>query len=282
MAAQATRALKTDCRWVVTATPIQNRLSELFSLFRFLRLYPYGEHNGLEWETKDPEVAVQKLKKLLGFTMLRRLNHILHLPKRTDKVIPLELNEEDQARYNLAKQATVQYLDGIISSMTPGNGYVNAISKINALRMVCNLGCSIIPGNTPLDSTLKKPDMRLLDDAFGIVDELLADEDSTGISSSCTICGVLISTGNSPVHRVASTKGSELGSSKDFTQCRSCLSDTIGRLDSPCDAPASQASGSSSSTKIKALVRDLQAQRQATKRSAYIYIYTHINWVESG
>lgn len=268
MAAQATCSLKTDRRWVVTATPIQNRLSELFSLFRFLRLYPYGEHNGLEWETKDPDLAVQRLKKLLGFTMLRRLNHILHLPERTDIVIPLKLDDQDQARYDLAKQTTVQYLDDIISFKTPGNGYVNAISKINALRMVCNLGCSTSSGTitTLQASTPKESDMRLFNDTLGIVDELSADDDSTGMPSTCTICGILISTGNPPAHLVSSTRDYELRSSQHSTQCRSCLSDTIGRLDSPCDAPASQVSGGASSTKIKALVRDLQDQKQATKR----------------
>lgn len=299
VAFQATFALVADCRWVITATPIQNHPSELFSLFRFLRLYPYNEYRSLELVSENPEVAVEKLKQLLRFTMLRRLKDILHLPTRTDMVIPLDLNGKDRARYNLAKRATIKYLDDIINSETAGNGYVNAISKINALRMVCNLGCSDPPRDA-VTPAYRSPgaSMRDFDGPFCFRDNPLGDDEATGSPSTCTVCGTLSL--DLPMHasegrfssRVTGARPSKLINSETLSQCRSCFADAIGTMGSSHEgSPKSQldphvlssitlqgnrGSNTAYSTKIKALVSDLKTQRQASKRSVYICISTKL------
>lgn len=284
--AKAARALNADRRWVVTATPIQNHISELFSLFRFLRLYPYDGHRAYMPESETPEQATERLKKLLGFTMLRRLNHILALPKRTDTVIPLELDPNDAAKYNMAKQATIQYLDDIISSETVVNGYMNAISKINALRIICNLGCSMNPWDKNLsDSASKCSSAEQIDGPLVLMDEVSADDGLNGLSSTCVTCANMISASTIPSsgHDLQSKKPSEL--SDDFGRCWSCFSDVIGAVRTPQDSvlqsqqdfqpPCTESfqaySGSNFvfSTKVKALVTDLRFQRQAAKRSVY-------------
>lgn len=272
---------------MVTATPIQNRLSELFSLLQFLRLYPYNEQRSLTWESKNPDQAIERLKKLLGFIMLRRLKSILHLPERTDIMIPIEFDDQDEAKYNQAKRATIQYLDEIISSEAGGNGYLNAISKINALRMVCNLGFSTDPKVDPV-SPRSSSEAQLDAGDFDAANEFI-DGDSAEPISTCKICGILITTSPSPgpenclAQRAASTGPAELIIGKDSTQCWSCLSDSIGTLASSHNrAPmlqlesqllfngareGNQKSSRVFSTKVKALVDDLKIQRQAKKRS---------------
>lgn len=42
--AQAAFALAARYRWSLTGTPLQNRVTELYSLVRFLRLYPYAHY----------------------------------------------------------------------------------------------------------------------------------------------------------------------------------------------------------------------------------------------
>lgn len=241
-------------------------------------------------ESETPEQATERLKKLLGFTMLRRLNHILALPKRTDTVIPLELDAKDAAKYNLAKQATIQYLDDIISSETVVNGYMNAISKINALRIICNLGCSINPShNSLLDSVSQCSNAEQIDGTSILMDEFSANDGFNRLSSACMICANMVSASTIPSsgHALQSKRPSDLDppSSDDFGRCWSCFSDAIGaprtpqdsvlqtKQDSqlPCTESFQAYSGSSLvfSTKVKALVNDLRSQRQAAKRSVY-------------
>lgn len=152
--------------------------------------------------------------------------------------------------------------------------------------MICNLGCSTNPRDNILSrSVLKFPEVGCLDGASGVVDESLADDGWS--SSTCMICGNMISDSPTPSseHGLANTMTSEadLFSSNDLGQCLSCFTDAIGTMESlhdrglkfglgsqpPSVDRAQDYSGSSvrSSTKVKALVRDLKVQRQAAKRS---------------
>ncbi|KAH0428327.1 SNF2 family domain-containing protein [Colletotrichum camelliae] len=60
MTAKACFALKTQYRWCLTGTPLQNRIGEFFSLIRFLEITPYASYlckqcpcAGLEWSLDD-------------------------------------------------------------------------------------------------------------------------------------------------------------------------------------------------------------------------------------
>lgn len=280
---------------MVTATPIQNRLAELFSLLRFLRLYPYNEHRSFAWESENPDLAIERLKTLLRFIMLRRHKDILHLPERTDIVIPIQFDSQDKAKYDQAKGATIRYLDDIISSETGGKGYVNAISKINALRMVCNLGCSTdsrvptsdaAPSESGSEAPLEREDS---DPALESMEQPMNDDDLAESTLTCTICGILImdSPSPDPENRVAQHAASigpvrELVTGMGPTQCRSCSSDIIGALGNFHDRESMPQPGSQLllngisqggrkystvfSTKIRALVSDLKTQKQAQRR----------------
>lgn len=222
--------------------------------------------------------------------MLRRHKDILHLPKRANIMIPIDFDGRDEAKYNQAKRATIQYLDDIICSEAGGNAYLNAISKINALRMVCNLGCSTDPRVTPSDATPSESSSEAPFDAEDFNATIgLMDGGSTESISTCTICGILITASSSAgpedrfAQRAVSMGPAELIIGKDSTQCRSCLSDSIGTLGRSHDgAPTlqlepqlsfhdtierDQKSNRVFSTKIKALVGDLKIQKQAKKRS---------------
>ncbi|KJZ74999.1 hypothetical protein HIM_05485 [Hirsutella minnesotensis 3608] len=60
MTAKACFALKTDYRWCLTGTPLQNRIGEFFSLIRFLNIQPFASYlckqcpcSSLEWTMND-------------------------------------------------------------------------------------------------------------------------------------------------------------------------------------------------------------------------------------
>ena len=92
---KAAAALSADCRWCVTGTPIQNTLSDLFSLLHFLRVEPWATYRFWNmavqkpFENKDFS-ALQKLHVVLRPLMLRRIKSmkdgdgrpLVELPKK--------------------------------------------------------------------------------------------------------------------------------------------------------------------------------------------------------
>ncbi|KAF5536493.1 alpha-1,6-mannosyltransferase subunit [Fusarium napiforme] len=73
-------------RWAVTGTPIQNRLSDLTALFKFLRVHPYSEKRHFDadissfWKSGNDEKAVQRLKRITSCLLLRRPKTVIQLP----------------------------------------------------------------------------------------------------------------------------------------------------------------------------------------------------------
>lgn len=60
MTAKACFALKSDFRWCLTGTPLQNRIGEFFSLIRFLNISPFASYfckqcpcSSLEWSMDE-------------------------------------------------------------------------------------------------------------------------------------------------------------------------------------------------------------------------------------
>lgn len=143
---QAACALTAECRWAVTGTPIQNRLSDLFSLIHFLRLSPYCEKKAFDGAITNPwirreETGLQALVKLLGYIMLRRPKTAITLPKRQDHRRFLSFSAQEQEAYDVAKKRALERLEDALSTGMPQDGYRNALEKINALRVICELGC---------------------------------------------------------------------------------------------------------------------------------------------
>ncbi|KAF5231059.1 hypothetical protein FAUST_9500 [Fusarium austroamericanum] len=158
---RAACALIADCRWVVTGTPIQNRLSELFSLIHFLRLSPYSVKRAFDGAITNPWLrgegsGFQALTKLLGYVMLRRPKASIDLPKREDYRRCLSFNKQEQEAYDIAKKRAVECLDDAPGSGRLQNGYRNALEKINSLRVICELGCQ------PCQSTFVLPATNFL------------------------------------------------------------------------------------------------------------------------
>ncbi|KAJ2987230.1 hypothetical protein NUW58_g4621 [Xylaria curta] len=146
--AKAACALKSDRRWVVTGTPIQNRLSELASLFQFLRVYPYSNRKTFDecitriWSSGQAQLALERLKRLLNFTMLRRSQKGLNLPGKTNLKVFLDFDDQERAAYNAARDKTMKSIDDLINPPQSSESYLNALQKINSLRLICNLGVS--------------------------------------------------------------------------------------------------------------------------------------------
>ncbi|KAI8336724.1 SNF2 family N-terminal domain-containing protein [Chlamydoabsidia padenii] len=82
-------------RWCLTGTPIQNRVEELYSLLRFLRIPSFGDFATFKRAISSPiqlgnvELALERLKTLLAAIMLRRTKQILNTQSTSDHTRPI-------------------------------------------------------------------------------------------------------------------------------------------------------------------------------------------------
>ncbi|KAL1633075.1 hypothetical protein SLS56_003146 [Neofusicoccum ribis] len=145
--AQAIFTLHADRRWAMTGTPVQNRLSDLASLFQFLRVHPYDNPERFNeditrlWVNHAEAEAINRAKRLFHFTGIRRSNDTIELPKRTDKLYRLEFSSAERQLYESLRVDTIETLEGCTSSKTPPRTrFLNVLHRFNTLRMICNLG----------------------------------------------------------------------------------------------------------------------------------------------
>ena len=143
--ARAIFALESSRRWAVTGTPIQNRLTDIASLFRFLRVYPFDDpetfrqHVSRNWKTRADPHAIAKLRLLINSITIRRPKKAINLPCRTDEVHTLEFGPEEREHYDAVKARTVSEIDAVLHTL--GARYcLNALQSISALRLICNHG----------------------------------------------------------------------------------------------------------------------------------------------
>ncbi|KAL5089357.1 hypothetical protein Trisim1_005644 [Trichoderma cf. simile WF8] len=146
---RATCEIDAAARWAVTGTPIQNRLSDLTTLFSFLRVYPYSNRKQFDaditnyWKEGNAEEALKRLKRLASFLILRRRQNTIQLPLRRDLQCAVELTGTERAMYDEIRNKTVARIDDILyesSDDTRPVEYTNILQQIEAMRMVCNLG----------------------------------------------------------------------------------------------------------------------------------------------
>ncbi|KAH8705169.1 putative SNF2 family helicase/ATPase [Talaromyces proteolyticus] len=97
---QAIFKLNGQRRWSVTGTPVQNRLEDLASVTRFLRLSPYDEKSKFSafilsrFKIGDPTVFAS-LRVLVDSFTLRRVKDKIDLTARQDNIVMLEFSEQE-------------------------------------------------------------------------------------------------------------------------------------------------------------------------------------------
>ncbi|KAF0315663.1 WD domain-containing protein [Colletotrichum asianum] len=147
--ARAVCALEAISRWAVTGTPIQNRLGDLASLLRFVRVYPYADSKQFDtdisrlWKSGEDEEAVSRLKRLSACLLLRRPKSTINLPPRRDLVHTVEFTPQERLVYEGIRQQTIAQINEALGDNTgthKSRCYVNVLQQIESLRLFCNLG----------------------------------------------------------------------------------------------------------------------------------------------
>jgi superfamily II DNA or RNA helicase len=141
---QAAMQLKANLRIATTGTPVENRLDELWNLFRFLNPGLLGSHKsfterfGTPIERDGDKNARSLLKKLIRPFMLRRTKSqvLQELPPRTDILQRVELSTEETALYEALRRKAV---DTLQSGDEQGEGVrqIRILAEIMRLRRAC-------------------------------------------------------------------------------------------------------------------------------------------------
>jgi len=143
-AAKAVKLIRSSFRLALTGTPVENRLSELWSIFDFLMpgfLYGYDRFRK-EMEqpivlSKDEE-ALDRLKKMIGPFVLRRLKSqvLRDLPDKIEKNMFTRLTGEQQKLYDADVQKLQMKLSGQ-SDADFNTSKIEVLAALTRLRQIC-------------------------------------------------------------------------------------------------------------------------------------------------
>lgn len=188
---KAMRSLEAVSRWAVTGTPIQNNLSDIASLYQFLRIEPYTDEPTLVrqhikrlFEEKDPE-AVAKTRRLVRCIMLRRSLRVVVLPEREDLIHRLDFSSEEAEVYEQARSRIGASLD----EMGGDESSFHILPWINSLRMICNLGTRAKlpkPHTQPADSIWNTASAQEMFNSLIITGAAICSSCSTDLAAVAT------------------------------------------------------------------------------------------------
>jgi SNF2 family DNA or RNA helicase len=143
-AARSVRQIHSVTRFALTGTPIENRLSELWSIFEYLMpgfLYPYQYFkNEIEQpivEIKD-EIAVNRLHQMIKPFIMRRLKQdvLQELPEKQENAVYAQMTNEQQHLYD----ASVLRLQKGLEDQSEAAFHTNKIqilAELTKLRQLC-------------------------------------------------------------------------------------------------------------------------------------------------
>jgi hypothetical protein len=138
-------ALDAERRWCLTGTPIQNKLEDIGSLIKFIRVVPFKSNANFRRHIIEPLLTEapnsgENLRLLLGSVCLRRTKRHLQVPEATFETVTLSLSKEEQILYSKILEMSERAFDDFISSKFKLRRYNYMFQAIARLRVLCNLG----------------------------------------------------------------------------------------------------------------------------------------------
>jgi SNF2 family DNA or RNA helicase len=141
---QAAMQLKAGFRVATSGTPVENRLDELWNLFRFLNPGLLGSHKSfssrfsIPIEKNSDKTARTLLKRLIRPFILRRTKSqvLQELPPRTEIVHRVELSREESAFYEALRRSAVEKLSAT-GDAASGERQIRILAEIMRLRRAC-------------------------------------------------------------------------------------------------------------------------------------------------
>ncbi|KMT64381.1 DEAD/DEAH box helicase [Catenovulum maritimum] len=155
---KAAYKLKAQFKIITTGTPIENNLTELWSLFRFVNpgllgnLKRFGERFAIPIENakEDPlaaRKASQGLKTLIKPFILRRMKSqvLTELPAKTEVTIQVHLSQAEQSFYEALRQTAVENISQSSQNSAPNEQRIQMLAELVKLRQACCNPALIVP-----------------------------------------------------------------------------------------------------------------------------------------
>jgi len=123
---KAVRALKTEYRWALSGTPIENKLDELVAIFAYVR------PGLLKYEGITPAAAKRAIQPY--FLRRRKKDVLKDLPEKHEYTVYLRFEDAQMATYKKMEKERVLHLHKQGETVTAGN----ILTLIMELKKLCN------------------------------------------------------------------------------------------------------------------------------------------------
>jgi superfamily II DNA or RNA helicase len=154
--ARAVRALKAEARVALSGTPVENRLSELWSLYRLVFPALLGSRESFRERfaapierTKDPQARAALARVVRPFLLRRTKGEVAReLPPRVETVVPVTLSEGERRLYEDVRLAA-------LARLHDAQGPKKRFEMLAALTRLRLAACHprLVDGDSPLPSS---------------------------------------------------------------------------------------------------------------------------------
>ncbi len=143
-AAKAVKSIASGCRFALTGTPVENRLSELWSIFEFLMPGYLFSYKRFKEELESPvaesrdEAARTRLSRMVRPFILRRLKKdvLKELPDKVENVIYARMEQEQDSLYRAREKQLLMMLASQTESEFRTQK-LQVLAELTALRQIC-------------------------------------------------------------------------------------------------------------------------------------------------
>lgn len=144
--ARAALLLKSECRFALSGTPIENNIGELYALFRFLNPSMFGSPDEFSRMYAMPiqrdnskEIASELRRKIFPF-ILRRLKKEVakELPERIEQTIYVEMSPEQQTYYEQRRNFYYQTIREEIQTEGLQKSQFHILQALSDLRQIAS------------------------------------------------------------------------------------------------------------------------------------------------
>ncbi|KAH6647191.1 SNF2 family N-terminal domain-containing protein [Truncatella angustata] len=143
--------LSAEHRWVLTGTPIVNRLEDLFSLVRFLRVEPWNNFSfwrtfiTVPFESKNFMRALDVVQTVLEPLVMRRTKDmrtpdgqpLVPLPPKIMEIVDIELSKQERDVYDHIFTRAKRTFSANVEKGTVMKAYTTIFAQILRLRQSC-------------------------------------------------------------------------------------------------------------------------------------------------